>query len=99
MSESGERMASEADILHRAIDMMEDALELLDSVNATHAGALLDHAIHAARDHGDITGDRRPTGTDALLWKCDMSPIDEPGTSQSGQSVQDSDHLSEADRA
>lgn len=91
-------MVFKADILHRAIDMMEDALMLLDSINASHAGALLDHAIHAARDLGGITDDRQPSHTNALVWKDDMSSFNEAGASGISRLIQDPDHPLKADR-
>lgn len=86
------------DTLRRAIDLMESALELLDSVNASDAGALLDHAIHAARECGDIVGERRSSLIGAVLRR-DMASFGEPGTLRSARLIEGPDHPIEADRA
>lgn len=92
-------MDPEVGTLQRAIELMEDALELLDSIDASDAGALLDHAIHAARDRGNIVGDRRASGIESFLEGEDMTSFGEPGTSGRSRLIEDPNHPFKADRA
>ena len=85
-------MDPEDGTLQRAIELMEDALKLLDSVDASDAGALLDHAIHAARDAGKLIGDRRASGIEAFLEGEGMTSFGEPGTSGRSRSIENSNH-------
>lgn len=85
--------------LQRAIELMEDALKLLDSIDASDAGALLDHAIHAARDCGKIVGDRRASGIEPFLEGEGMTSFGEPGALSGSCLIEDPDHPFKADRA
>lgn len=87
-----------ADALRRAIELMENALQLLDGINASDAAALLDHAIHAARDHGQIVGDR-PSSELERLEKAGMTSPDETGTLNWSRLAQDPNHPFKTDRA
>jgi len=46
-------------ILDRAFELMEDALELLDSARATLPAAKLDEALEAVRSHDSVPRIRR----------------------------------------
>lgn len=52
-------MASEADPYERVVNLMEDALELLDALGASEAATLLDHAICVVPTLGDFIRERR----------------------------------------
>lgn len=52
-------MASETDPYERAVSLMEDALALLDALNASEAAVLLDHAICEVPAHSGFVRKRR----------------------------------------
>ena len=65
-------MDLEADSYRGAVNLMEDALALLDALGASNAGALLDHAICEVPRVDGVIRKRRASNVPAKLDTCDQ---------------------------
>lgn len=67
-------MAPEADPYERAVNLMEDALAILDALGASNAGALLDHAICEVPTIDGVIRHRRASNVPPDLSAFDQAP-------------------------